>query len=460
VAHKPLKIKDHKGKEVAPHIVLEVVDAKGQKRKVKAGEYYQLLNDLEKRLNKLGYSTADLQSNKLPTAAFQARSRYGQQTILANQQKEIAKAHSAKQISVTTHYGEKARQARHDPKRPQCKLEGKKVTCVVSPAKPAAPAVAQKPPAQPAKPAVAQKPAQPPTPSTAAKPAKAVSAGWSKEIGFGTEKVLKVFVGARYSLDGNAGLSSESKPTGNGFKFDASAEAGAYLFGKRYNLARLSALAHAATDGPAKARLALAINDKEIWSVGTDAIKWAYNCPFSPAPKGLGAVGFAMGMIADGGNTVPNRMGHFEGQVTFVIYLGPIPVKVTVGARGAVGLACSLEIGLAYLSGMVTPQAKVTVFADVNVDLWLAGAGVRGTVNLIDWSMPIGATAYLSIPELAIRYSATINNRFKALAGKIELYAWINYIFGKKEWTHTLFSWGGYDLGGKELYRKNEILKL
>ena len=143
----------------------------------------------------------------------------------------------------------------------------------------------------------------------------------------------------------------------------------------------------------------------------------------------------------------------FEKSQTFTV--GFVPVTVTAGATG------ELKLGLSYAGGAltITPSAGIyaTLSAGVGADSDVAGAsaGIRGTLTLIEVSLPIEVKVYVESGKAKYSVSGTLE--LDTLSGSLELYAEAYVkVLGVKigvDWSKTLFSWDGFSWS-KSLFDK------
>src|SRR5690606_20753100 len=87
------------------------------------------------------------------------------------------------------------------------------------------------------------------------------------------------------------------------------------------------------------------------------------------------------------------------------------------------------------LYAQAKPNAKVYAQASAGVDMWLASAGVSGTLTLVEASVPSRAGAVVS-PD-SVKFEVHSDLVLSSLSGKIEGYATLP----GKRWTITLAKW-------------------
>ncbi len=135
------------------------------------------------------------------------------------------------------------------------------------------------------------------------------------------------------------------------------------------------------------------------------------------------------------------------------VMIGCVPVHYEVGIRGAVEVEIGASLTPTFVSMVPVVNVRTDVYAAAAVDLLIARAGVRGTLNLIDNKLTIGSAAVLKLagsnPNLEIQYS--VHDKLSLLGGHVDLYAeiWVpdfpDIWNGDYETVGTLrlFSWKG-----------------
>lgn len=132
----------------------------------------------------------------------------------------------------------------------------------------------------------------------------------------------------------------------------------------------------------------------------------------------------------------------FEKSKTFMV--GPVPVTVKAGATGTLSLAVTTGTAIVVTPGIAL-DATLSAGVGGDGDFISASAGVRGTLNLIDVSLPISLNAYLS--GSTWKYSVTGTLTISTLSGVVALYAEASLDLGifevGAEYSYDLFSWKG-----------------
>lgn len=150
--------------------------------------------------------------------------------------------------------------------------------------------------------------------------------------------------------------------------------------------------------------------------------------------------------ISNPGANVSYEQTFFEESKTYMV--GPVPVFVSVGASGELGLSLAFGGGAGLT---LTPTAGIYATAEAGVggecDLGGASAGIRGQLTLIEVGLPITLNLYIDGGQP--RYSVKGDLTLTSLSGLLELYAeaYVKICFVKvsADWTYGLFSWTGVE---------------
>ena len=144
----------------------------------------------------------------------------------------------------------------------------------------------------------------------------------------------------------------------------------------------------------------------------------------------------------------------FERSQTFNV--GPVPVFVSVGASGELGL------GLSFGGGALTVTPTAGIYATVQAgvggecDLGGASAGVRGSLTLIEVGLPILLKLYLEggQPKFTLEGDLTLASLSGELSLYAEAYVKICSVKVSADWSKKLFRWTGVEWT-KRLFSKS-----
>lgn len=159
-------------------------------------------------------------------------------------------------------------------------------------------------------------------------------------------------------------------------------------------------------------------------------------------------------------NTTIDRNYHrsksfdLGGSYRFVI--GPIPVKVSYGVEGKVGLRYGYRLSPLNAKAYVKPYGQVDAYLKGGIDALIAGGGVAGRLELLDVALKAYGNAAFAVknykPYLYAR--AALDYNIDALDGEISAYVFV-YVprwgippWKKKTYSKTITSWDGLHAQG------------
>src|SRR5690606_30662466 len=103
------------------------------------------------------------------------------------------------------------------------------------------------------------------------------------------------------------------------------------------------------------------------------------------------------------------------------IWLGPLPVSFKGSVKGDLGVSLKAQYTQSTLSGEATPSAKLYATATASVDVWLASAGVTGTLDLVKAGVPSKATAVVAPNDVTFGVDSDLT--LSSLSGRIDAWA-------------------------------------
>jgi hypothetical protein len=122
-------------------------------------------------------------------------------------------------------------------------------------------------------------------------------------------------------------------------------------------------------------------------------------------------------------------------------WVGPFPVSVEGSIKGWVQL---LLAGGPEMDGVrvgFEPSGGIDGVLKAYVGAFGAGAGVKGTLNVIDVETPVAA-GLVRKSSGAVGLALEVGVDLSALAGKVEVF--VDYLFDT--WTKKIFDWSGFSL--------------
>jgi hypothetical protein len=148
-----------------------------------------------------------------------------------------------------------------------------------------------------------------------------------------------------------------------------------------------------------------------------------------------------------------------EKSVGKTILVGPVPVKVEVGAEGTLGVTASLSLAAGpVITAKVQPFADLIGFAQVSIELIAASGGVTAELRVVRADVAVQATLTLPCPDAGgPRLELTVPWSLRTLDG--EIYIWVKYPSPtwsnpgrKKTKTWTLLEWTGFEIASGVLW--------
>lgn len=129
-----------------------------------------------------------------------------------------------------------------------------------------------------------------------------------------------------------------------------------------------------------------------------------------------------------------------------------VPVTVSVGAEGNLGVKYHVLVDKSTLDAKITPYAKVIGKATCDVDLFIIRAGVEAKLTVIDGSINLAGRSDIFFTDqgFLFRRNFQCGYNLKLLSGAITArvqrrnwrWQW------KTIWSHDLFTWNGFNYSG------------
>ena len=149
--------------------------------------------------------------------------------------------------------------------------------------------------------------------------------------------------------------------------------------------------------------------------------------------------------------------------------VGPIPMNVTFGVRGAAGVRYDLYASPRYAHASVVPFLNAQVYGQGGADIVVGGAGVGVNLTLLNDELELTAKAKirtdLQNQKIFLDTSFYGYNKLDALGGNVYAYAY-TYVpafsvppWEKKQWNWNIWDWKGFHHEGY-LFNVNESVAL
>jgi hypothetical protein len=132
--------------------------------------------------------------------------------------------------------------------------------------------------------------------------------------------------------------------------------------------------------------------------------------------------------------------------------IGPISISAKVGVQGTGGVAYFVGVNALSATGWLLPKVNSKAYAQVGIDIGIAGAGVRGNLTFLNYQLFLTGQVSVIVEsgKLYFFQKYFASEQIEALKGNLELYAFFYYpCFDwppvcKKEYSWDLWSWSGF----------------
>ncbi len=135
----------------------------------------------------------------------------------------------------------------------------------------------------------------------------------------------------------------------------------------------------------------------------------------------------------------------FERSQTFSV--GPVPVTVSVGVTGQLGVGLSFSGGALVITPVASVEATVQAGVGAECDIGGASAGIRGSLTLIAIELPISLKLYFENGQAKFALKGDLT--LESLSGELSLYAeaYVKVCWWKvsADWSKELFRWKGVE---------------
>lgn len=156
--------------------------------------------------------------------------------------------------------------------------------------------------------------------------------------------------------------------------------------------------------------------------------------------------------------TIP--LGAISESAKAYFSIGPVPIEVAAGLGGSAEVGLMARLAPMWANGRAVPKVNSYAQASAAVYLWIAKAGVEGTLTLLSdtlniygftgvaWAPPAGGGA----PTFIYSYQVAGENAIDALSGSVKAFAAIRvpkFLGWKwKKYAIDIFSWSGLHTSG------------
>jgi hypothetical protein len=135
-----------------------------------------------------------------------------------------------------------------------------------------------------------------------------------------------------------------------------------------------------------------------------------------------------------------------KAHVDFRFAIGPLPMKAEVGFRGTAGVKYGVQIVPLAGTAYATPFLSLDGYAQLAIDLGIAGGGIGGELTIIRDEVPLKAMVNILVgdqPELQVMLDG--RNEMSCLSGRLYAFVYVNFFLFKWEpKPFDIFTWEGF----------------
>ena len=143
--------------------------------------------------------------------------------------------------------------------------------------------------------------------------------------------------------------------------------------------------------------------------------------------------------------------------VSISFALGPIPMNAKFGVQGTAGISYGVAIAPVKASANVAPFVHTKVYAQVGVDIVVAGAGAGANLTLLNTDGHLNGALSIEVDSASkpyFKWTDSYSQSLDMLSGNVYVYAYV-YVpcwhvppWCKNEWDWNVFNWSGFKASG------------
>jgi hypothetical protein len=246
---------------------------------------------------------------------------------------------------------------------------------------------------------------------------------WAKDWNYslGDPSVFSAYINGKIELNGTKDLT----------KVDGEASAGGSMFSHSFDLLRVTGNLNAPKSGTMNVKVGVSVLGISVYSLDHNApAAWSKSDSLSKT---------------------------LDKSVTIHFALGPIPMSAKIGAQGTAGIAYAVALAPVKASAYVGPFVHTKVYAQVGVDIVVAGAGAGANLTLLNTDGNLNGSLSIEIDSASkpyFKWTDSYCQSLDMLAGNVYIYAYI-YVpcwalppWCKEEHDWNIFSWSGFHVSG------------
>jgi hypothetical protein len=257
---------------------------------------------------------------------------------------------------------------------------------------------------------------------------------WVKNWNYslGDPSVISGYINGKIALDG----------TNNATSVNAEVDAGGSLFSQSFDLLRVTGNLNAPKTGTMNVTLGASVLGNSVYNVNQNVTtSWSKSDSISKT---------------------------LDKSVTINFSLGPIPMSAKIGAQGTAGISYGVAVASVKASVYVGPFVHTKAYAQVGVDIVVAGAGAGANLTLLNTDGNLNGAISIEADTLSrpyFKYTDSYSQNLNMLDGNLYVYAYV-YVpcwdippWCKKEYDWNIFSWTGFKASGV-LFNDSKTLSL
>jgi hypothetical protein len=246
---------------------------------------------------------------------------------------------------------------------------------------------------------------------------------WVKNWNYslGDPSVISGSINGQIELDG----------TSNATTVNAQADAGGSLFSQGFDLLKITGNLSAPKTGAMNVQIGVSVVGQSVYSVNQNV-----NASFTKS------------------DSVSKTL---DKSVTINFALGPIPMSAKIGAQGTAGISYGVAIAPVKASAYIAPSVHTRAYAQVGVDIVVAGAGAGANLTLLNTDGNLNGAISIGLDSRntpVYTYTDSYSQSLDMLDGNLYVYAyvytpcWSIPPWCKQEYDWNIFSWTGFKASG------------
>jgi hypothetical protein len=257
---------------------------------------------------------------------------------------------------------------------------------------------------------------------------------WNKSLG--DPNVFSAFINGKIDLNGTKDLT----------RVDGEATAGGSIFSQSFDLLRVTGNLNAPSTGTINVKVGVSVVGISVYNLNQNvSAAWSKSDSISKT---------------------------LDKSVKIKFNVGPVPMSAKIGAQGTAGITYAVAVAPVKASAHVGPFVHTKVYAQVGVDIVIAGAGAGADLTLLNTDGNLEGALSIEIDSTNrpyFKWTDSYSQSLDMLSGQLYVYAYVYYpCFNpwwkpnicKKEYDWNIFPrQGGFHASGN-LFKDAKILYL